>query len=116
MGEVVEIKKELKKFEIIMVDVNGRQIIGKALIDDKASPPEIDTYTLINPALIWFQPITQPTKIGGVEFGVITQIIALGIDELNIEKEDIVWGIVTNKKMIEQYEMTFKDERRIVNA
>jgi uncharacterized membrane protein len=112
MGEV----RELKRYEIVIVDVNNKQFIGKALIDDKETPPAIDTYTLINPALIFFQTIPQQTKMGGVEFAIITQIISLGMDELNIDKEDLIWGIVTSEQIKKQYEDTFQENRKLVNA
>ena len=50
MGEL----KEFKKYEIIFIDVNGKQFLGKTLLGEDG----LDPYILVNPAMILFRRVS----------------------------------------------------------
>lgn len=110
MGEV----KDLKVSEIVLIDIDGKMYLGECHYENG----EIVTNTLFNPVIMGVQLIPQQSKLGGVSFATITNMFAFGVETLNIEYENLIWGIVEDEITIKQYKDTIKEmkNRKTINA
>lgn len=105
MGEV----KEFKKSEIAMIESYGKTYIGEVMLDNGA--PVIDI--LHNPCILSMQIMPQQSKLGGVSFTTIINMIVLGVETLNFDSDEnstMIWGIVSDDNWVQQYKETIKQE------
>lgn len=105
MGEL----KEFKKSEIAMIESFGKMYVGEMMLEN--GEPVIDV--LHNPCILSLQVMPQQSKLGGVSFATIINMIVLGTEALNFESDEnstLIWGIVSDDKWIQQYKETINQE------